>query len=240
MKQKKIAFILSAFLVGTFAFAEPVAAQGTSTSSGTVSFVAKGVTPPVDPENPTEPQNPPEVPGTGQEGNLTLDVVPYPYFGEYPVPTINTTYQSKIVAGSAGAQTFLQVSDARPNNTGWNVSVKADLFINSTDPANHINGAKINFSAGDVRGPSATNKPGSYAVSLNCIGDAAQNEEKLFIADAGNGIGTWVNCLYPTPWLSPPLDADNNLIQLFIPANSGVTGNNTYTSNLTWTLSDAP
>lgn len=247
MELKQIKLFISVFCFVAVSFILPVIAAGPSTSSGTVTFSAKGVTPPVDPENPTEPQAPPEVPGTGQEGNLTLDVVPHPYFGEYPVPTINTMYKSKIVAGignaegNALAQTFVQVSDARSGSyTGWNVSVKADIFINPTDPDNHINGAKIIFSTGNVRGPSGLNKPDAYAVSLNCINDATQNEEKIFIAASGNGVGTWVNCLYPTPWLSPPIGADNDLIRLFIPANSGAIENNTYYSNLTWTLSDAP
>lgn len=245
--KKLISFLIISICIAAVVLPLFVFAQGPSTSNGTITFNSKSVTPPVDPEQPTEPQEPPEVPGTGQQGDLTLDVVPHPQFGEYPVPTINTTYNSKIVAGigdktgGPGAQTFIQVSDARSAYSGWNIQVKADVFINSIDPSNQIDGAKIIFSAGSVNGPSYSNMPTAYAVILNCTGDIdTQNEEKIFTADAGDGVGTWINRLYPVPWTNMAIGDDNPLIQLFIPAGSGARGDNTYVSNLTWTLSDAP
>ena len=244
MKLKRtIAFVSALCLVAAMAF--PVAAIDPVDSIGTVEFGDKGTTPPVNPEEPEKPQVPPEQPGTGQTGNLTLDVIPNFEFGRTPIPTIDTIINSKYVAGQTtkdkavpGAQSFLQVSDARTVSSGWNVKVVASAFKNGSD---EIAGAELVIDAGSVAGPDDANAPQSEAASLTCT-DTTEDQitEKILWANAYKGLGTWVSRMYPTPCNeNNQIGGDNKTVRLLIPGDSGVK-RMAYTCNLTWTLEATP
>lgn len=219
------------------------AADG-ATSSGTIAFTNKTTTDPVDPENPENPQDPPEVPSTGNSGALTLDVVPFPKFGTHERPTVNTWYNAKIVEGTGTpgnygpqAQTFIQVTDTRSANSGWNVKVTASAFkvVADTDT---IEGARIHFLQGRVNGLDMANAASAHEGYLNCTNVVAeQTTVSLFSAAADKGVHTWVSRLYPASY-TQAAGADNTYIKVYVPANAAKAAG--YSCTLTWDLFDTP
>ncbi|KRL95722.1 WxL domain-containing protein [Levilactobacillus hammesii] len=120
----------------------------------------------------------------------------------------------------------VEPSDVAVNNPGtddaWSVTVKADNFTKTTGDKGNLLGAVINFDGaaatanGDVKvNPAVAAKP-----AVTAGGDAVE----ILSATNGNGVGTWMN----------RLSNDTNLS-----INAGNT-QGTYTSNLTWTITNTP
>ncbi|WP_129044763.1 WxL domain-containing protein [Companilactobacillus metriopterae] len=147
---------------------------------------------------------------TLDEGNLDLTKVPSFTFG-----TINAGVASDLKAAPKDDQ--LTVTNAGVM-TGWNVTVSATAF---TDDANTLTlkGAALSLEAGTPTSDSTDGVPTAKAVAIN------DQENSVFSAAAGQGLGEWVNKL------------GDGQARLVIPSGSQP---GSYKSTLTWTLTDAP
>lgn len=142
--------------------------------------------------------------------------------------SITTNASSSNNTATGNDHVTVQPSDVAVVNPGtevsWQVSVQADNFVKTDDTSTTLLGAQINF-----KGAAATNnnnadvsvKPAIAATPTINAGGAA---DTILSATKGNGVGTWMN----------RLTNDTNLTI----AGGNVAG--TYTSNLTWTISNGP
>ncbi|MGM0213269.1 WxL domain-containing protein [Enterococcus sp. AZ109] len=130
---KKTKLLISAAILGGMVTAGSLPALAQGTGEATFSFIENTESPgPMDPENPPQPTQPdPELPadhpnneGTGNEGPLSLDVVPSLFnFGEIPVDMMGGTYESTLTGVH-----YLQVTDNRDEIDGWGVLVGRTEF----------------------------------------------------------------------------------------------------------------
>lgn len=140
--------------------------------------------------------------------------------------SITTNASSSNNAATGDDHVTVQPSDVAVVNPGttdaWQVDVKADNFVKTGDTSTTLLGAQINF-----KGSVATNnadasvKPAIAATPTINAGGASAT---ILSATNDNGSGTWMN----------RLSNDTNLTI----AGGNVAG--TYTSNLTWTISNTP
>ena len=148
---KKSNILLTATLLGTITLGGALPVNAVDESKSTLTFKEKdSVVKPVDPENPSEPEDPdnpvttdPENPNpdnpnipTGNQGPLSLDVVPGTMnFGTQYVDLKGGTYYAE---GNTGAKHFLQVTDNRSDENGWDIKVSRTIFNDTTDNAKNL------------------------------------------------------------------------------------------------------
>lgn len=243
MKTTKL--ITTTLLFSTFALAAApaaFAAEGeASTSDATIGFTTHdSPTGPVNPENPgtpitIDPKDPDKPTITGQNGPLSLDVVPNFHFGTHEVDLSGATYKTKADPART-SQSYLQVSDHRTDRNGWTVSVKRTAFVD-TAKNKAIKGTTLSIPAGVVRNeisnpqtPVGPDRIASPAVAL-----ADGEEQKIFgtkTADSDLGKAT------TTSLLGEGRDDRGRLTvaptELTIPAGQAKEG--CFVSDLTWTM----
>lgn len=191
-------------------------------SKSEVKIIEGNTTGPVDPKDPTDPNKPnPEVPGTGNEGPLTIDYVPNIEFGEQEIKEKEATYNAKT------EHPYVQVSDRRGTGAGWNLKVSIDEFKNG-DQKQTLKGAELSLKNGDIKTTSGnvSEKPQGNNVTLN------KDLQVIMQAGTDQGMGTWLDVF------SGKKD-DNENVQLKVPAGSA-RAKQSYSSVIRWELTDAP
>lgn len=206
-------------LLGATTLAGDVYAVGSYNSNATITFDAPDdsvdVLDPTDPSKTLDPQ--PDEGKTGDTGSLTLDYVTNLNFGTHDVSIAEQTYTA-----TNDPQPFTQVTDRRGTSTGWRLTVQAANF--QSDGEDTLPGASLTFE----NGTTASNLNNLEAPQVNSPINVTTggNAVNVTVANVGQGRGTWV-----TRW-------SNDNVKLTIPQGTATEG--THTSQLTWTLSNAP
>ncbi|EOH1637499.1 WxL domain-containing protein [Enterococcus faecalis] len=193
-------------------------------SKSTVKTILGETTDPVAPVDPTDPNKPnpdPEVPGTGNTGPLTIDLVSSIDFGEQEIKEKEAIYNAKT------EHPYVQVTDRRGTGAGWTLKASIDEF-NNEDKTKTLKGAELSLKNGTIKSTSGnvSEKPQGYDVNLN------KDLQVIMKAETDQGMGTWLDVFSGTK--------DNNAnVQLKVPAGSARAKQN-YSSVIHWELTDAP
>ncbi|WP_409022203.1 WxL domain-containing protein [Dellaglioa sp. P0083] len=201
-----------------------------------------GITDPTDPGHtvdPTDPTNPTN-PGTG--GPLAIDYVSNFNFGAQKMSGNNETYDSQLVTvkDASGADkdlaNFLQVSDNRGTVAGWKLTVQQAKAFTSETTKSELDGTTITLS-----NPEATNadnnatKPKPSTLTDGVDISAASGDKVVMQAKDGEGSGTWSESFGNATTDAAKAKAS---VKLAIPGDSKKVAEK-YTSDITWTLTDA-
>lgn len=176
--------------------------------------------------------------GGNVAGALAITSAPDVDFGSGSLNgTDDTTLTGKIANGTdshdkqaaAGAVTVVDPGTA----TGWNVQVSNTQMINTdetaTGAAKSIAGGTFTYGGADLNGSTTDNAAVQDFSTLSGEKDSVQfntagtDNQNIFHADAGNGVGTWANTY-----------KNANLV---VPAGNAA---GSYESTLTWTLTNTP
>lgn len=244
--------------VPAFAATTPAAAPAPAKTTGKISLTADpDATHPGDGDdgndgnNPTDPNNP-DTPGegndnTGQNGPFTLDVVPNYNFGTHTVENQEKTYYALYTSNATTnkgkgvlddkrlANPYVQVTDLREENSGWNVTAQITDF--KTTAGKVLTGAVLTMPtgtthlAGDKDDATTNPKPTTKSIALNGTSQAFMSAEK------SAGIGTWMDYMFENNNTAVDDATDKNATSLYIPQGNSA---GDYSADLTWTLSDAP
>ncbi|MDM8213948.1 WxL domain-containing protein [Enterococcus hirae] len=251
MKTTKL--ITTTLLFSTFALAAApaaFAAEGdASASDATIGFTTHdSPTGPVNPENPStpitiDPKDPDKPTVTGQNGPLSLDVVPNFHFGKHEVDLSGATYKTR-ADPARKVQNYLQVSDHRTDKNGWTVSVKRTPFVD-TAKNKAIEGTTLSIPAGVVRNEirnqwqkneAGVQTPVDPDVIASPAVTLADGDEQLIFTtkSVGNDFGKATT----TSLLGEGRDDKGRLTvaptELTIPAGQAKEGR--FVSDLTWTM----
>lgn len=220
----------------------------TYTSHGKIELVKNdgttdpGITDPTDPGHtvdPTDPTNPTD-PGTG--GPLSIDYVSNFNFGSQKMSGNNETYDSQLVTvkDASGADkdlaNFLQVSDNRGTVAGWKLTVQQAKAFTSETTKSELDGTTITLS-----NPEATNadnnatKPEPSILTDSVDISATSGDKVVMQAKDGEGSGTWSESFGNATTDAAKAKAS---VKLAIPGDSKKVAEK-YTSDITWTLTDA-
>ncbi|EGO8884516.1 WxL domain-containing protein [Enterococcus faecalis] len=178
-------------------------------------------TPPVDPTDPEKPNPDPEVPGTGNTGPLTIDLVSNIEFGEQEIKEKEAIYNAKT------EHPYVQITDRRGTGAGWTLKASIGEF-NNEDKTKTLKGAEFSLKNGTIKSTSSnvSEKPQGYDVNLN------KDLQVIMQAVTDQGMGTWLDVFSGTK--------DNNAnVQLKVPAGSAK-AKQSYSSVIHWELTDAP
>ncbi|MCO5494531.1 WxL domain-containing protein [Enterococcus faecalis] len=177
-------------------------------------------TPPVDPTDPEKPNPDPEVPGTGNTGPLTIDLVSNIEFGEQEIKEKEAIYNAKT------EHPYVQITDRRGTGAGWTLKASIGEF-NNEDKTKILKGAEFSLKNGTIKSTSSnvSEKPQGYDVNLN------KDLQVIMQAVTDQGMGTWLDVFSGTK--------DNNAnVQLKVPAGSAK-AKQSYSSVIHWELTDA-
>ena len=178
-------------------------------------------TPPVDPTDPEKPNPDPEVPGTGNTGPLTIDLVSNIEFGEQEIKEKEAIYNAKT------EHPYVQITDRRGTGAGWTLKASIGEF-NNEDKTKTLKGAEFSLKNGTIKSTSSnvSEKPQGYDVNLN------KDLQVIMQAVTDQGMGTWLDVFSGTK--------DNNAnVQLKVPAGTAK-AKQSYSSVIHWELTDAP
>ncbi|MCL2114368.1 MAG: WxL domain-containing protein [Streptococcaceae bacterium] len=230
---------------------------GNYNSTGTVTFESDtdSVTPPVNPDNPdpTDPVNPENPDGSNPEvggnGPLSIDFASSLSFGTQKISSSDKTYYAapqKLADGSY-VPDYVQVTDNRGSFAGWSLYVNWDgqfrrtgAQATSTAAGDVLTGAQLNFTSGVANNSNTAITPSATA-SYTLGDDTGASQQLVMNAVANKGMGTSVakygdvsdyDGTYTTNGTKSP-------ITLTVPGST-VKAADTYTTNLTWTLSSTP
>ena len=237
-----LAMLVLAPTLATAVSAEQVADYNTT---GSIAFEAGEdvVTPPVDPEDPSnpDPELPvdPEEPGT--PGPLSIDFASSWKFGKQEIASSDKTYYAhpQVMTDGSIRQLYAQVTDTRGTFAGWSLSLTQAAQFEDEDE-NILEGAQLSF-AGTGSTSSTSTTPASNITSNFSLTPGA--EQLLVSAQVNEGTGTNVYS-FGTP---ADYDADaktDEAVATQGPVQLSVVGGSmhasAYTTNLVWTLSDTP
>ena len=204
------------------------------------------ITPPTDPDNP-DPENPigpevdPEVPGQeikpGTPGPLSIDHASHFNFGKVKKSGNEETYFAKAITFKNSDDTdgknapFIQVTDNRGSEAGWQVQVAQEGQLKNTDTDLELDGAQIKVSNGIVN--SLADTAGVTSAADTIVLDPEGNPHVVLTAEAGHGAGTFTNKF-------GELDGDvTKDVSLTVPRGSRIDDGH-YQTSLKWTLYDTP
>lgn len=222
------------------------AADNDTTSDAKVMFKADdgGTTNPTDPTDPGKPVDPTD-PVNPTTGALRIDFASQINFGEQTISgaakdyyALYTELQPLDEAGQAsGAKKYVphyvQVTDNRGSNAGWNLTVSGTTFKNSTGEV--LTGAALTLSDATLSSEMAdTLKPSTVTPEVT----VGTTPAELVSAEADKGMGTWVDSFGTTPGMSST--DTNKSVKIHVPAEAKKIAGETYTSTLTWTINDTP
>lgn len=220
------------------------------TSTGKVGFMENtDPTTPVDPTDPTGPVGPtdptdPDNPKPGTGGPLSIDYVSNFDFGtDNKVSGDDTTYYAAPVklADKDGKEitraNYLQVTDKRGSNIGWKLSVKQDAQFN--DGKTDLDGAQLSMGTQTLNSKNMDTNGSTNPVIANAtIATSVGADVAVLDAGKNQGMGTWTDSfgVYDT---DATKDTASKAVSLKVPGNSAKTVGSAYTTDLTWTLTDA-
>lgn len=255
------AALLAAVTLGTTAmtavpaFADDDVTLNTTAKAAFTAGDTDTTTPPVDPETP-DPETPvdPEEPGgvtPGTPSALSLDWAPNLDFGSNEISNTTKTYYAKAQKFADGTYhpNYVQVTDKRGTFDGWNLTVKTDGQFRldatadeksggNTATGGVLTGTTMAFDKGTVNGVEGVDAqyaPTTQISTSTPISTAASN---VMNAAAGNGMGTWVNSFGASSDYAEN-GATTSPISINVPGTT-IKKAATYTTNLTWTLSNTP
>ena len=208
-------------------------------SKVTITYVRdESPTNPVDPtdpntDNPVTPTDPDDH-EKPTNGPLSIDYVSKLYFGEQKTTGSEMTYFADLdhMKDSTGKDidrpNFVQVTDKRGSNAGWNLTVTQDSQFKNGD--NELTGATLKLAnatlstANDGTAPSAA--PSTVELT---VGTAVP----VMSAKASEGTGTWIDRF------GKDEEEGKTSVSLTVPGDTKkVQGE--YATSLTWTLTDTP
>lgn len=262
MKKTAWVFLSLAVLAAASAATEVSAAEPASyTSNGAVDFIPNtDPTNPVNPENP-DPENPvnpvdptdPDGPNPGTNGPLSIDYASSLDFGVNKISNKNEVYYARAQGylnddGTASAlktANYVQVTDNRGSNAGWRLSVKQNgQFKNESTLNQELTGSVITLTSPAVKSNAigVTAPVAEATITL----DAAGAESLVMTAANQTGAGTWVNAWGSVESITE-IDKDDQEVQaditkavaLSVPGSTPKDAVS-YTTTLTWVLSDTP
>ena len=209
-------------------------------SKGSITYVVPtDPTDPVDPLDPTHPVTPvdptdptkPVEPGTA--GPLSIDFASSFDFGNQSITSSDMTYYAVAQSFSDGhsGPNYVQVTDNRGTLSGWTLSVlqNAQFSTGGTGAGSILDGAQISLSNGHIVSASAT-PADQYAATTSLVPGAQSG--MILGAISGNGAGTSLLAF------GTDATADTS-VSLTVPGATTKLAE-TYTTVLTWTLSDTP
>lgn len=245
--KKKHILILSLLLSATFLLKNEVYAEvaGSEDTESIIHFI-----PGASMGSVTDPTAPgveviPEIDGESTQGPLRIDYISPIDFGNQLISGMTKTYYPqtiKLTQKDSGevkyVPQFLQVTDNRGENSGWNLTVSRTEFSNEK---NSLTGAQLVVNEldvttavtpllGDEFKPRSLN---SLEIPLTKTGAV-----DFLTADKNQGMSTWIQSFGRIH--SETHATTNNGISLTIPASSQKIPNTQYESVITWTLSDGP
>lgn len=262
MKKTTWVFLSLAVLAATGVATEVSAAEAASyTSNGAVDFIPNtDPTNPVNPENP-DPENPvnpvdptdPDGPNPGTNGPLSIDYASSLDFGVNKISNKNEVYYARAqgylnddgTVATLKTANYVQVTDNRGSNAGWQLSVKQNgQFKNDATLNKELTGSVITLTSPVVRS-NALGVSAPIAISAITL-DAAGAESVVMTAENQTGAGTWVNT-WGTVETVTEKDQDNQdvladvttAVALSVPGSTPKDAVS-YTTTLTWVLSDTP
>ncbi|MDK1725974.1 WxL domain-containing protein [Dellaglioa algida] len=215
-------------------------------STGKIGFVQN--TDPTDPTGPTDPTNPikpvdPVNPGTA--GPLSIDYVSNFDFGSsnkvsgddmtyYAAPVKATDKDGKDVT----VANYLQVTDKRGTNIGWKLSVKQEKQFN--DGKADLDGAKLQMATQTLNSKNMDlNNPSNIpAIDNATMAMTPGSDVKVLTAGKDQGMGTWTDA-FGVYDADAAKDTASKAVSLEVPGNSAKNTGSSYTTDLTWTLTDA-
>ncbi|WP_054711086.1 WxL domain-containing protein [Bacillus sp. JCM 19041] len=214
-----------------------LAEGGTYDTNAKIKFVpAEDGTGPVDPEEPETPVDPvdptdPEGPGPGTPGPLSIDYASSFQFGEQEITSRDKTYtadpQTYKDTENVGPN-YVQVTDNRGTETGWSLQVVQNgQFKTASDQ--ELLGAEIRVKNAAVNSISQSPKPSTVKDSFELTPGTVDN---VVSAHDGEGAGTY---LYHFGTSATAAES----VELFVPGSSTKYADS-YSTTLTWTLSDTP
>ena len=270
MKKVVISSLLTVVALSSLAGVSNAAQVGSAAKSkASVDFTTGNENPkPYDPSKPdgpvTEVEERPTDQGKGTTGQLRFDRVPTFAFETITIGDAdqksNVLQESYTVKGTS--ETFysapsLEISDIRGSNTGWSVLVKKDAELKSsttTTPA--ITGYKLTLAKGVVRTYSEGNQSGAPVFKSIEIGTETN---ACLNAAAGSGGASWALNFFDESVASEvgedaktgstvkvpvknttDTPTASSAVTLEIPQGATMKTGETYSTNLTWILSDDP
>lgn len=204
-----------------------------------------------DPENPVtpiDPTKPDGKPTDGTQGPLSIDFASSLDFGLNKISNKDQTYYAraqKFSGGTTDKPNYVQVSDNRGSNAGWNLTVKqVGQFTATTPTVNDVlKNAAITLTSPTVKSNSTAEAPtANDTIELVPDGPAVL----VMSAAVETGAGTWDNS-WGTVEEVTEKDADNNdvkanvtkAVTLFVPGST-LKDAVKYQTKLTWELADVP
>ena len=238
---KKIKFLTVAALT-TLCLAAPATTLAAEyNSKGAVTFEASDdPTTPVDPTDPSKPIEPidpldPDGPEPGTPGPLSIDFASSLDFGIQKISSTDEVYKAKAqkyIDTDSAEQTgpnFVQVTDNRGLETGWNLYVKqTDQFKTADDDT--LTGAQISFKNGHVVTNSTSPEPSGDA-EIDVVPDNSLTP--IMTAADGQGAGT-----YLMAWGTDEATGADS-IELAVPGSTTKYAKE-YSTTFNWVLADAP
>lgn len=228
------------------------AAESIGDSEGIVKF-REGTT--IDPENPENPD--PENPiGPGVEGPLAIVQVSNWDFGELAISVKSEQYRvlntvtaiADPITGEATGETatsnpFIQTGDLTGSGLGWTLKLaQEDQFTSNANAESKLNGSELTITGTKYYSDTITNT----AVPEDMAGDVKLAPEagsvNLVTAAPNHGVGSWFTAFNksderPDNNVGSELD---NTVTLDVPSGAPILAGDTYTTQLNWTLTNAP
>ncbi|WP_086312958.1 hypothetical protein A5821_000530 [Enterococcus sp. 7F3_DIV0205] len=242
----------ASFLLGTpAAFAEttnesevkpPITIKDPAKSEAEITFEQNetDTTPPIGPGG--EEMETPGEGDTGMVGPLTIDYITKVNFGLVKVSGNNETYFAKLakinlkgISEPKEVPNYVQITDSRGSNAGWQLQLKQDAQFEAKDKDNSIStlvGASLSFDNPTLK----SSQKGSEFAPLGIKQTLTPGEGAVTVvnAPAGKGMGTWHYTLGDTD------EQAAKSISLYVPGDTAKLKNAAYKTVLTWTLVDGP
>lgn len=207
-------------------------------SKGTISYVVdKSPTNPVDPtdpntDNPVTPTDPDDH-EKPTNAPLSIDYVSNLYFGEQKTTGSEMTYFADLdhMKDSTGKDidrpNFVQVTDKRGSNAGWNLTVTQDSQFKNGD--NELAGATLKLANATL----STANDGTAPTVEKTLELTVGTSVPVMSAEADQGTGTWLD------HFGKDEEEGKTSVSLTVPGDTKkVQGE--YATSLTWTLTDTP
>lgn len=237
------------------------------TGHGTIEYTGEHPKEPVDPENPLNPVDP--GPGPSTDGELRFDFAPTLNFGRSKITETERNFYVNAQlfhAGPSARGNFLQITDSRPESSGWTLQVRQEYqFKNDVIQENdekELRGAVLSFDkawANSAYTQEKAPKLSKDIIQLNAQGTTFP----VASADQGQGKGSWIisfgaseeNNQEQPNTLFPKVDDNNQPILDENFENQQVYGNKAiflsvpdavkihpvqYQTELTWILAELP
>ncbi|MBC2098394.1 WxL domain-containing protein [Listeria booriae] len=222
------------------------AAEEAAQSDSHVMFYAddSGTTTPIDPTDPSTSVTPSDTVSPSQ-GALRIDYASQISFGEQQISGSDKDYyallteiqplndKSEPVGPKKYVAPYVQVTDNRGANSGWQLSLASSPF--KTTDGEELRGAQLSLSNAQVNSVLPTSFAPAVSSSSITLSNTPQN---ILTANTEKGMGTWTNAFGNNTDNSE--QSTTTGIKLHVPAESKKLAGEKYQSTLTWILSDTP